>query len=357
MTAPERSGRAEGVGLAYHPFLHDALLAHIDAFDFIDLPLDLYADPARSNMLDPEDARLRELAAAIPCTWSSSTLSLGSVEAGHDPAPPAWLLARTLALMERVGAPYLTEVIGFRRSGGRDLGSAQDMPCTEAAAGWVATRQQAAVAALGRPVRLRFAPSTLPAPPTAWDAGTFLDRVAARAGCGLVLDVADAARLAAARRLPGSHVATLAIAAEREEDWATLATLIGQTAATSVVIQRDRALFPMNAIAQDARRARAILAQQAGPAPKPLASLQPDAADGGLAALHAYQDAVVGYLSDPAPADMPHALAHVPAAALGAMAMRVQTWQNWRLQVDDTFKAHQIGQFLARDAHRRREAP
>ena len=29
-----------GVGISYHPFLHDALLAHADAFDFFELPLD-----------------------------------------------------------------------------------------------------------------------------------------------------------------------------------------------------------------------------------------------------------------------------------------------------------------------------
>ena len=47
---------------------------------------------------------------------------------------------------------------------------------------------------------------------------------------------------------------------------------------------------------------------------------------------------------------MPATLAAVPEAVRDAAALRVQAWQNWRTQVDDTFKAHQIGQFLSRAA-------
>ena len=360
MNTLERSARAEGVGLTYHPFLHDALLSQIDAYDFVELPLDLYADPARSDMLDPGGARLRQIAAAKPCVWSGGALSLGSVE----DAVPDWLTSRIRQLIEQTGALRCTETIGFRRLDGQDTGLSHALPFTETAARWIAARRDAASAALGVPVALRLAPQTLAGTPTAWTEADFLHRVASL-GADLAVDVADLAALAAtgaatpetmAHRLPGAAISTITLAAEHAAEWDLLATLLAATNAGTIVLRRDRTPFPLDTIAADARRAAAILAQSVERTPSPATPPSPmHAPEDGLAALRTDQAAFIAYVSDPSPGSVPSALAGVPEADLAALALRVQSWQNWRMQVDDTHKAKQIGDFLSAEAKRRRD--
>jgi len=137
----ERKACAEGVGLGYHPFHHAALLARAHAFDFIELPLDLYLDAARAALLDPMDARLREITAGKPCVWRGSALSLGSVERAGEPTPDPRVVERIQLLMQRTGAGSYSDRIGFRCLDGADLGVPQSLPCTEAAANWVAKQK------------------------------------------------------------------------------------------------------------------------------------------------------------------------------------------------------------------------
>ncbi len=359
MNTPGRSLRAEGVGLAYHPFLHDALLAQIDAYDFVELPLDLYVDPARSDMLDPGGGRLRQIAAAKPCVWSGGALSLGSVE----DAVPNWLTSRIRHLIEQTGALRCTETMGFRRLEGRDTGLSHALPFTETAARWIAARRNAAITALGVSVTLRLAPPALAGAPTGWTGADFLHRVASL-GADLAIDVADLTALAAtgaatpesmARRLPGAAVSTITLAAENDAEWDQLATLVAATDARTIILRRDRTPFPLDTITADARRAAAILAQGAERTPSPATPPSPmHAPEDGLAALRADQAAFIAYVSDPSPGSVPNVLAGVPEADLAALALRVQSWQNWRMQVDDTHKAKQIGDFLSAEAKRRR---
>ena len=342
----EQNARAEGVGVTYHPFLHGALLAQRDAFDFVELPLDLYIDPARAALLDPAGARLEEIAAAKPCIWRGSALSLGSVESTADPSPDPRTIDRIRQLMAKAGAMGYSDVIGFRRLGESYLGFPQSMPYTETAARWIGARYAAARDALGRRFWLQLSPAAFAGPPAGLDAAAFLCRISAHADCEFVLDVADLARFAAeagtgademARLLPGTRIGALVTSGEREEDWALLSFLSGRVEARSIVIRRNRHLFPLDAIGRTARRAGELLAGRRGkppvasPAPAPLPA-DPE----GLADLRAYEMELIQYCLDP------------PEGS--ALATSVQGWQVWRKRLEETYKAQQISQFLAADA-------
>jgi uncharacterized protein (UPF0276 family) len=326
----------EGVGLGYHPFLHEALIARIDACDFIELPLDLYIDPAQSALLDPTHARLRDIAAARPCVWRGSALSLGSVERLDDPAPDPFVIERIQRLVDRTGAAHCSDVIGFRRLDGRDIGVPQALPFTESAAGWMATRFTAACDALGHSLSLQ---PVIVSPHSGNDPTDFLRRVVALAGCDLVLDVTDLDRIASATisRLPYGHVTMLACSGTSEAEWTLLSQLAAVTPARAIVIRRTRDLFPLDAIVSAADRARDVLAQKRHPAAEPSVGPLADEPD-GLAALRSYEARLIDSW-----------LGEGVQAAETSLATRSRAWQAWGERVAATHKAQQIAQFLAED--------
>ncbi len=358
MIVDQPSRLPRGVGVAYHPFLHAALAAQRDSFDFLEMPVDLYLDPARSALLDPFGSQLRAIAAGKPCFWSGTALSLGSADDAATPDPTT--IDRMRALFAQTGSAGYTDAIGFRRLAGFDFGSPQHMPHTPEAARWITARQAAAADALGCPVTVQPPPPGPAAPPTGTGLPAFLRLIAGR----LCLDAADVVRLAAATggtvaaivaQLPCDRVTALAMSGEAEEDWVALALLAAATGARSITIRRDRALFPHDTITRDARRAAGILSRL------PVVSFAPGrgtqvaspCAD-ELAALRGYQQDLVAFCRGGG--DIPATLAGMPADQLHGLASQVRAWQNWRRQVDDAFKARQIADFLARRAGPRQRA-
>ena len=353
---------AEGVGLGYHPFHHAALLARAHAFDFIELPLDLYLDAARAALLDPMDARLREITAGKPCVWRGSALSLGSVERAGEPTPDPRVVERIQLLMQRTGAGSYCDRIGFRCLDGADLGVPQSLPCTEVAAKWVAARAVAAGEALGP--RLLLQPVFPVAAAAGADMAAFPRRVVALAGCELLLDVDDLRRSAAetevdpaalAGRLPEARVAVLATSGEDEADWTLLSLLAGRTAARAIVIRRTRDLFPLDAIERAADRASKILAHVARPDPQPPVSEDITVSEAmtdhdltELAALRSWQAEFIAFCLSPGSA-APRGLADVTPARRTRLATQLQTWQVWRDRIGDTHKARQIARFLSEE--------
>ncbi len=343
MQTADTYSRAAGVGVAYHPFLHDYLLGHCDLFDFIELPLDLYLDTARAALLDPEQMRLKRIIAAEPCVWRGSALSLGTVQPGGEAAFPPYLVQAMRRLLAH--APY-TDVIGFGGAGAKQFGAPQAMPVTAAAAGWIAVRQQEARAALGSDVLLALPSPATAEPSTGLDCADFLGLLAQHGGTGFVVDATQFLLSGAAPdRLPASHVAALSISSDREADWDMLAALAAHTAPQTIVLRRDRQLFPLDTIGRDLLRAAKLLAPPCSPRASLAAPVE--AADpAGLAELHAYQCALAGWLERPDTA-MP---SNGPDPEQAAWMAAAQSWQNWRSQVDDMHKAQQIAAFMAKDA-------
>lgn len=349
----ESSAWAEGVGLAYHPFLHGSLAPRIEAFDFVELPLDLYIDPAQSSLLDPHDAKLRDVASARPCVWQGSALSLGSVENSGDPAPDPRIVERLRLLMERAGTAHYCDAVGFRALDGRDIGFPLPLPAWESGAAWVAARHAAAAAPLGQSFLLQ--PVFSPALHTNADIGALLRRIVALSDCRLLLEVDDIAtatqtRIDLANRLPGTHVVGLATSAEHEVQWAMISLLLARTAARSIVIRRTRNLFPLGVLDDAAQRARHVLAQARGGEPQPPSAAGPlDDIPGGLAALRSWQSELIDYCIDPERAPPP-ALAEAAPAERAKLATSLRSWQVWRARIADAHRAQQIAQFLAQDA-------
>jgi uncharacterized protein (UPF0276 family) len=347
---PDRGASAEGVGLSYHPFLHEVLIARVDHYDFIELPLDLYLDPAQCALLDPREARLREIAAARPCIWRGGALSLGSVERPDDPAPDPRVIDRIRRLMERTGTTRYSDVIGFRGLDGRDLGVPQSLAFTESAARWMAARYIAARDALGHSFLLQPAGGS-----SGHGHAAFLHRVVSLADCALLLDVADLDRIATAtgaepaemaNRLPHEHIAMLAISGTHENEWALLSAFVAVTAVRSIVIRRTHDLFPLDAIEETAHRARAVLTGE-----RSLTTTRPESAEpldddpNGLATLRSQQSELIGLCLNPAQSP----LGHIAPAEEISLASRLRPWQVWRERIADTHKARQIAQFLAED--------
>ena len=357
MTMMGHPGRVEGVGVTYHPFLHDYLLERVELFDFIELPLDLYIDPARSALLDPGQARLHQAIAAKPCTWRGSGLALGTVEPGF-PRYTLQTVQRLLAMT--LDAPY-TDVIGFRVPG---HGARHAMPFTPAAARWVAQRQAEAQHTLAVPVRLAL-------PHGAWvasglDALAFLALIDAHGGTGIVLDAA----LARSDDVPLPAVAALSVSSDDAAAWDRLSLLAARLQPRTIVLCRDRQLFPLDTIERDLRRARSLLATMRSPvAHFPLPLMGEGRDEGGASRMeveHARQPSRgAATLTLPSPASgrgsdaadrfdanglaalLDHQRATHPVASGEADD---ESWRNWRTQVDDMHKAQQIAALLSRGA-------
>jgi uncharacterized protein (UPF0276 family) len=354
-TGTGQSIRAEGVGLSYHPFLHEALIARADAYDFIELPLDIYIDPAQSALLDPVDARLRDIAAARPCVWRGSALSLGSVEQPGDPAPNPRVIDRIRQLMERAGTTHYSDVIGFRGLDGRDLGVPQSLPFTEAAARWIAARYAAARDALGHPFLLEPVGCSIATPRSGRDHAAFLRRVVSLSGCELLLSTDDLECVGTetgvaemTSGLPHENTAMLATSGMQEAEWALLSELVASTAARSIIIRRSRDLFPLDVIVDAAHRARSMLAREHRPTTTRLGSAEPlDDDPDGLATLRSNQSELIDFCLNPTSAPPPLSPGDdVPVEEM-RLASYLRPWQVWRERIVDTHKARQIAQFLA----------
>ena len=334
MQTADNASRAAGVGIAYHPFLHDILLECSALFDFVELPLDLYVDTARSALLDPGQRRLSQIAGTKPCVWRGTALSLGTVGPTGADGFPAHLVRSIRALLTMTGSDRYTDSIGFHPAGSGPL---QAMPRTEQAARWIAFRQAAAQDALGVPVLLGL-PSKAAA--DGMEVASFLSCVTVHGGGGFVLDATDLAAAAltggalpgdVVASLPAARVAGLSVSGAAVPGWQMLHALADRIQPASIVLRRDRQLFPQDTIGPDIARARQLVVapgrQQVRAAPVTAPAPCPE----DLALLRQQQSALVGD-------DV-------------ARSVSTQAWQNWRTQVDDLYKAQQIMALMSRGAN------
>lgn len=227
-TAPDADAGPRGVGVAYHPFLHDALLAARGAYDFVEFPLDRYLDEAQRALLDPDLARVKALAAVKPCTWRGGSLTYAS--GGGAAASPD----RIAALIRASGAVLVREDLS---GAGRD---APALPGTD----------------LGAP-RIPALPLAALARPAA---------ALTRGGRGLGVDISPAdlsadpgPMVGALARLPDGCALHLAVDAEEGRVWPLLDAVLAARAAQSVVVRRMRRFFPLRDVFADLERARAAL--------------------------------------------------------------------------------------------------
>lgn len=356
----DRSAEIEGVGLGFHPLLFNAMLAGRFECDFVEFPIELYAAPSQAGLLDPGEERLRQIVARWPTVWRGGSLSLGSVDDPADLSPDPRIVRTIAGLFEISKSNTLIETIGFRRVGGRDLGRMQSMPYTRAAAGWVAARWAAARDALEIPVLLQLCRTD---PATRFDdedAFAFLQAIADGAGCEFVFDASDLGRLAsqtridakeAARRIAELPVAMLTLSGESEEDWTALELLRERIDVRSIVVRRSKYLFPIDAIGDALRRAKALPSRGERSRRTPAPSLATPAPHDfrEIEALRAQQmelaqSALEAGLVSAAPEGE-----IVEDKDRATLANKTQSWQSWKTRLDDVYKGQQIRKFLAGD--------
>ncbi len=257
--AQGRSHREPRVEIAYHPFLHETILARPDAFDGIEVALDAYLDEARRGLLDPDLARLGAVASGRPVTWRGRALGLGCT-APPDAAAITAALARFGAVL---GATTLSEAVriagaGIPRGAGLSLDAA-GVGEAEAAG----RRAEALRALLPCTLLLEFPLDRLcAAAPVAAEA--ILRAVCDATECGIALDVGPSLTgldpvLRTLEALPPGRVRRVALSTAAAAAWPALDAILSATGARTVVIRRQRHLFPLGDILDAAARARDTL--------------------------------------------------------------------------------------------------
>lgn len=317
------------------------------ALDFVQFPVDLYADPARAGLLDPDAVRMRQIIARWPCIWRGSLLSLGSVEDPGDPAPDPLVARRLRGLLETSRATALVEPIGFRVLAGHDLGRPQRLPYTRAAAAWIAARWRAASDALGVPLLLRPAGTEIAGMPDEIDGFAHLRMIADLTGCEFAFDVADLSRLAkeagvdeaeAIRRVAGLPVAMLTLGGDDEDDWIALARLRERTSPRAIVVRRSKYLFPIDAIGGALRRAESVLGSRPALARNEFVATRGPLEPEPVEALRRWQLELMDACSGEGSTE-----------GAASFAMRAKAWQSWQKRLGETHAGQQIRKFLARD--------
>ncbi len=351
----DKSDEIKGVGLTFHPLLYNAMMARRFAFDFVEWPIEYYADASRAGLLDPGEQRLRQIAAQWPGVGRGSVMSLGSVEAPDDVSCDPRQARIVRKWFEASRAKALIETIGFRRLEGRDLGRAQRLPYCVASANWIAARFNAAQDSLDVPLLLQLSRSDFAICGDEMDGFAYLSALADRVNCEFVLDVADVARLAAEAglevdealpRVANLPVAMLTLAGERDEDWVALQRIREHSDPRAIVLRRFKYLFPLDEIGGALQRARSVLGDVSKSRARPQRAVEPIVLDpAALAGLQAEQRQTVSAALSEARAD---------GEAGGEqkyenLAKKVKSWQTWHARVDDAFKGQQIKKFMAQD--------
>ncbi|MGD1037570.1 MAG: DUF692 family multinuclear iron-containing protein [Roseiarcus sp.] len=333
------SNEAKGMGVAYHPLLLRWMAQGRLPADFVEAPLEMYIDPARASLLDPDFGGLRRIAVEWPIAWRSSAFSLGSVEDPADPSCSPVLLRRFAKICEATRPAALIETIGFRRLDGRDFGRARRLPQTAIAADWLSAHCRRLRDAVGIPVLLQLGGGFDNPVRGDMQVIAFLERIAERTDCDFVIDVAHIEGLAreteldareTVARLARLPVAILTLSGEREAEWDLLAVALEAMHPSAIVLRRVQNLYPLDEIVAHLQRASAALDRpRAAASPLRSAPAAPACEPTAAAELRAWQAAAI------------------ETAYANPDDLKFAAWRNWRRQLDETHKGHEIRKFLS----------
>lgn len=177
---------ALGVGVSYEgrePALLEMMLPHVDVIEVT--PETMALADGDALRLDPDIvAELKNIDREKAIVVHGVSLSIGS----HDGWSPTYL--RLLdELMDQVRVRWHSEHLGYTRVDGAHLGIMLAMPRTEQAAELVAQRAWCLQQRYGLPFLLENIVHVVPDCPADYSDAGFLNTVAERSGCGLILDV------------------------------------------------------------------------------------------------------------------------------------------------------------------------
>ncbi len=263
----------------------------------IGLRRDFYEQlPSTSRALDwveivPENfltvgGRSQRALAACRERWTVLPHGVGLNVGGAEPLDEDYL-TRLTALVKRVDSPFFSDHLCYSRLGGRYLHDLLPLPFSEAAVEHVVPRVREVMARVERPFLLENPSYYARMPGGTLEEATFLRRVVEEADCGLLLDVnnvyvnaqnhgydsrafVDAlplervvqVHLAGHTRMPDVIIDTHGEAV-CDDVWSLYRYVLARTGAVSTLIEWDQDIPSMDAVLDEADRARALLVEVA----------------------------------------------------------------------------------------------
>ena len=267
-----------GAGIGLRRELFDAVLATERRLDWLEVISESFMTLGGRPRRVLE--RCRERWPVIPHGVSAN---LG----GADPLDEEYL-TRLTALLERLDAPFFSDHLCYSRLGGTYLHELLPLPFREDAAEHTAARIRAVVARVGRPFLLENPSYYAVMPGSDLDEATFLREVLERADCGLLLDVnnvyvnaqnhgydprafLDALPLERVGQvhLAGHQAGPVALidthgSAVPEPVWALFQELLDRTGPVTTLVEWDNDIPSLDAVLDEADRARAMLQRVGG---------------------------------------------------------------------------------------------
>lgn len=168
-----------GVGLGFRRDLGRDIVAHREAFDFLEIISEHYLDPT-----PVERRELEALGETFPLIPHGLNLSVGTAAPSDDD-----YLRAVRALVKRVGAPWWSDHLAMTHAGGVEIGHLAPVPFTEEALDVVCANVARAQAAVAAPFVIEHIASPLMLPGAEMSEADFVSRMLGRTDAGLLLDL------------------------------------------------------------------------------------------------------------------------------------------------------------------------
>ncbi|RJS19348.1 hypothetical protein DRW03_23265 [Corallococcus sp. H22C18031201] len=268
--------RALGAGIGLRRDFYEALPRTERALDWVEI--------IPENFLTLGGRPQRALDACRE-RWSVLPHGVGLNIGGPDALDEDYV-SRLSALVRRVDAPFFSDHLCYSRLGGVHLHDLLPLPFTEAAVEHVVPRVREVMARVGRPFLLENPSYYAKMPGGTLAEADFLRHVVEQADCGLLLDVNNVyvnamnhgydAR-AFVDALPLERVVQIHLAGHEvrpdvlidthgasvcDEVWALYRYTIARTGAVSTLIEWDQDIPSLDAVLDEADRARGVLREE-----------------------------------------------------------------------------------------------
>jgi uncharacterized protein (UPF0276 family) len=171
---------ALGVGLGYRTELKEAILAHREQIDFLEIITDNYLTSPGAQ------AALEDLCALFPVIPHGVGLSIGSLM----PLDRSYLQG-IKRISDLTGSPYYSEHLCMTRVPGRDIGHLAPLWFTEELLQHVIRRVLTLQDYLGKPLILENVTYMLEIPQSTMSQTEFFRRLVEATGCGVLLDITN----------------------------------------------------------------------------------------------------------------------------------------------------------------------
>jgi len=171
---------ALGVGLGYRTELKEAIFAHREQIDFLEIITDNYLAAPGAQ------AALEEICALFPVIPHGVDLSIGSLMPLDQP-----YLQGIRRISDLTGSPYYSEHLCMTRVPGRDIGHLAPLWFTEELLQHVTQRVLTIQDFLGKPLILENVTYMLEIPQSTMSQAEFFQRLVEATGCGVLLDITN----------------------------------------------------------------------------------------------------------------------------------------------------------------------